>query len=272
MLASCSALVEGAPYQKRQRQHQLLHLQQQQPRCAAAYSSSTKKVALPARHTMSSAKPRRTFHASARTLASDNLEVPVPELGDSIKEATVLEWVREVGDYVEMDDVVVVLETDKVSVDVRAPASGVITKTIGDIDDVVVVGTPIMEIDTAAEGDAAAAAATEAKPAVEATTPAAQEPKSELSPAAAAPAPTPAPTPTPVPAPANVPVDPSNSSGNRNETRVKMTRMRQTVARRLKEAQSTYAMLTTFQECDMGNVIDLRKKYKDDFEKVRTRC
>ena len=218
---------------------------------------------------MSSAKPRRTFHASARTLASDNLEVPVPELGDSIKEATVLEWVREVGDYVEMDDVVVVLETDKVSVDVRAPASGVITKTIGDIDDVVVVGTPIMEIDTAAEGDAAAAA-TEAKPAVEATTPAAQEPKSELSPAAAAPAPTPAPT--PVPAPANVPVDPSNSSGNRNETRVKMTRMRQTVARRLKEAQSTYAMLTTFQECDMGNLIDLRKKYKDDFEKVRTRC
>ena len=138
MLASCSALVEGAPYQKRQRQHQLLHLQQQQPRCAAAYSSSTKKVALPARHTMSSAKPRRTFHASARTLASDNLEVPVPELGDSIKEATVLEWVREVGDYVDMDDVVVVLETDKVSVDVRAPASGVITKTIGDIDDVVV--------------------------------------------------------------------------------------------------------------------------------------
>ena len=70
MLASCSALVEGAPYQKRQRQHQLLHLQQQQPRCAAAYSSSTKTVALPAPHTMSSAKPRRTFHASARALAS----------------------------------------------------------------------------------------------------------------------------------------------------------------------------------------------------------
>ena len=215
---------------------------------------------------MPSVKLRRTFHASARTLASDNLEVPVPEMGDSITEGTVLEWLRDVGDYVEMDDVVVVLETDKVSVDVRAPASGVITKTFGDIDDVVVVGTPLMEIDTAAEG-AAAATSTEAKPAVEATVPAAQEPKSEPSPAAAVPAPTPA----PAPAPANSPIDTSNSRGNRNETRVKMTRMRQTVARRLKEAQNTYAMLTTFQECDMGNLIDLRKKYKDDFEKVRTR-
>ena len=87
------------------------------------------------------------FHASS-PVAADNMSVPVPEMGDSITEGTVLEWVKGVGDYVAMDDVVVVIETDKVSVDVRAPAAGVITATFGELDDVVVVGSPLMEIDT----------------------------------------------------------------------------------------------------------------------------
>jgi 2-oxoglutarate dehydrogenase E2 component (dihydrolipoamide succinyltransferase) len=191
-------------------------------------------------------------------------------MGDSITEGTVLEWVKGVGDYVAMDDVVVVIETDKVSVDVRAPAAGLITQTFGELDDVVTVGSPLMELDTSAEAPADSEAA--AAPA------AAEAPKEAAAPAAAA-APTAAPAAPAAPAAAPAaPAAPAAAApaaaaaaavvSDRGETRVKMTRMRQTVARRLKEAQNTYAMLTTFQECDMGNLIDMRKRYKDDFEKA----
>jgi len=137
-----------------------------------------------------------------------------------------------------------------VSVDVRAPVSGLLVACLGSPDDVVEVGKPLMSIDTsAAKADAAPAAAPLASPKAE--TPKAAAPV-VAAPAAASTAAA-APKPAPVP-------EAAAAAGARGETRVKMTRMRQTVSRRLKESQNTYAMLTTFQECDMGNLIDLRNK------------
>jgi 2-oxoglutarate dehydrogenase E2 component (dihydrolipoamide succinyltransferase) len=180
--------------------------------------------------------------------------VNVPEMGDSITEGSILEWVKSTGDAVDMDDVVVVIETDKVSVDVRAPHSGVITETFGEPDDVVEVGKPLMTIDTSAAGPAASKPTASAAPA---PTPEPVKPTETPKPAA------PAAKPAAAAAPAAAPVVVSD----RSENRVKMTRMRQTVSRRLKESQNTYAMLTTFQECDMGNLMEMRTKYKDEFEK-----
>ena len=162
------------------------------------------------------------------------------------------------GTYVNEDDVVVVLETDKVSVDVRATESGVVTEIHGEMDDVVEVGEDLYKIDTdaaAPEGGAAPPANDEAPPAAETVTAA-----SAPAPAAAAPpAAKPAAPPVAPPAPKGV--------GSREESRVKMSRMRQRVAVRLKEAQNTAAMLTTFQEVDMGALMELRSKYKEEFEK-----
>lgn len=192
-------------------------------------------------------------------------------MGDSITEGTVVDLPVAPGDYVHADDVVVVLETDKVSVDVRAPESGAIVEILGEIDDVVEVGSPLFRMDTDAEAPAASESAPEpeAPPAPTPATAAAPTP----TPAAAAAAPTPTPSaPTPPPA-APTPAPTSNAAfasataflGQRTERRTKMSRMRQRVAARLKDAQNTAAMLTTFQEVDMGNLMDTRKMYKDAF-------
>lgn len=181
-------------------------------------------------------------------------------MGDSITEGTVVDLPVAPGDYVHADDVVVVLETDKVSVDVRAPESGAIVEILGEIDDVVEVGSPLFRIDTDAVAPDGA----------EAPAPAATEETPAAAPAAAAAAaPTPPPTrSTPPPSP---PTDTAAFTsataflGQRTERRTKMSRMRQRVAARLKDAQNTAAMLTTFQEVDMGNLMDTRKKYKDAF-------
>jgi len=150
-------------------------------------------------------------------------DVPVPSMGDSITEGTVVEWTAQVGDGVAVDDVVVVIETDKVSVEVRTPVGGAITEHLAEVDAVVEVGQPLFKVDTAAEGAAKAA-----------------------------------PAPAPVAA----------GEASRAETRVKMNRMRLRIAERLKEAQNTAACLTTFQECDMGALMELRKTHKDEFEQV----
>jgi len=200
-----------------------------------------------------------------------NMSVPVPEMGDSITEGTIIEWTKEVGDYVNMDDVIVVIETDKVSVDVRAPASGKITEIHASVDDVVEVGGGLLELDTSAEAPTGSAAAPDspsesAEAAPEAAAPAASVP--QPTPAAPAAAPVqPAAQAPPQPQSKPEPAATGKQLGSREEKRVKMTRMRMTVARRLKEAQNTCAMLTTFQECDMTNLMDMRKRYKDDFEK-----
>jgi 2-oxoglutarate dehydrogenase E2 component (dihydrolipoamide succinyltransferase) len=222
------------------------------PRSAHAFTASKNQL-------VSHAVCKRTFFNASASMMPIKL-IEVPTMGDSITEGTVVDLPVAPGDYVHADDVVVVLETDKVSVDVRAPESGAIVEILGEIDDVVEVGSPLFRIDTDAVAPDGA----------EAPAPAATEETPAAAPAAAAAAaPTPPPTrSTPPPSP---PTDTAAFTsataflGQRTERRTKMSRMRQRVAARLKDAQNTAAMLTTFQEVDMGNLMDTRKKYKDAF-------
>ena len=194
-------------------------------------------------------------------------------MGDSITEGTIVDLPVAIGDYVNTDDVVVVLETDKVSVDVRAPFGGALTEIVGEVDDVVEVGSPLFRIDVAADapeanagGPGPAEVASEIEEAKPAETAAPPPPAA----AAAAPPPPPppkAPTPSKKAAPPAGPAPPSAqvTLGTRQERRTKMSRMRQRVAARLKDAQNTAAMLTTFQECDMGALMEMRHRHKDKF-------
>lgn len=190
-------------------------------------------------------------------------------MGDSITEGTIVDMPVAPGDYVQVDDVVLVLETDKVSVDVRASEAGALVEILGEIDDIVEVGSALFRIDT----DADAPEKTE-EPLPEEEDNLTPEPKA---PAAAAPAPAAAAAPAPVtnasppPKAAAPKASPPTQAeapvflGARTERRTKMSRMRQRVASRLKEAQNTAAMLTTFQECDMGNLMEMRKRHQDAF-------
>ncbi len=230
-------------------------------------------------------------------------EVTVPVLGESITEATLGEWLKQPGDAVKADEPIASLETDKVSVEVPAPVAGVMGAHSVNVGDTVSVGATIGSIEA---GDGAAAKPADAAPAP-APTPAPapapaesagqQAPASGDAPAALSPsvrravletgvdpatikgsgkdgrltkddvlaakqAPAPAAAPAPAPAPTAAP-----ATGGRAEERVRMTRLRQTIAKRLKEAQDTAAILTTFNDVDMTAVIEARTKYKDLFEK-----
>jgi 2-oxoglutarate dehydrogenase E2 component (dihydrolipoamide succinyltransferase) len=194
-------------------------------------------------------------------------------MGDSITEGTIVDLPVAPGDFMNADDVVVVLETDKVSVDVRAQ------EIMEEIDDVVEVGSGLYKIDTDGKpsGDTAAthAASADALVPVAVGAPPSQAPAAPSAvppPTAAAPPPHPkqAAPPKAAAAPAaSAPPLPSTPVllGGRIERRTKMSRMCQRVAVRLKEAQNTAAMLTTFQEYDMGNLMEMRKVCKDVFEK-----
>ena len=191
-------------------------------------------------------------------------------MGDSITEGTVVDLPVAPGEYVQTDDVVVVLETDKVSVDVRAPEGGLLVEVLGEIDDVVEVGSGLFRIDTDADAPEAPA-----EPIVESGDNLTQESEAPAPAAAAAPTPPPAaaavappapPQKTQSPPPPPPPVAEAPAFlGQRSERRTKMSRMRQRVAARLKDAQNTAAMLTTFQECDMGNLMEMRKKHQEAF-------
>jgi 2-oxoglutarate dehydrogenase E2 component (dihydrolipoamide succinyltransferase) len=217
-------------------------------------------------------------------------EVTVPVLGESITEATLGEWLKKPGDAVKADEPIASLETDKVSIEVPAPVAGVMGEHLVKIGDTVNVGALIASI----EAGSGAVAATAATPATAApVAPAAEGVTPTLSPSVrrlvlekgvdpssikgtgkdgrltkedvlSAPAPTPAAPAAPAAAPAvAAPVAP----GERREERVRMTRLRQTVAKRLKDAQNTAAMLTTFNDVDMSEVMAARVRYKDSFEK-----
>jgi 2-oxoglutarate dehydrogenase E2 component (dihydrolipoamide succinyltransferase) len=191
-------------------------------------------------------------------------------MGDSITEGTIVDLPVAPGEYVQTDDVVVVLETDKVSVDVRAPEAGVLVEILGEVDNVVEVGSKLFRIDTDAD-----APETKKDPVpVEIASEIHEAPapkKAAVAPAATAAHSAPPPSATtsalkkPEPAPASTSTTQELFLGQRSERRTKMSRMRQRVAARLKDAQNTAAMLTTFQECDMGNLMELRQKYKDVF-------
>jgi 2-oxoglutarate dehydrogenase E2 component (dihydrolipoamide succinyltransferase) len=216
-------------------------------------------------------------------------EVKVPVLGESITEATLGEWLKKPGDAVAADEPIASLETDKVSVEVPSPVAGVMGQQVVKVGDTVNVGAVIASIEAGSGAAVAAPAPAVAAPLPEPATESAQT----LSPSvrrivlekgvdpstikgtgkdgrltkddvlSAAAAPKPAPT-APAAAPANAAVAVSE---DRREERVRMTRLRQTVAKRLKEAQNTAALLTTFNDVDMTAVIEARTKYKDLFEK-----
>ncbi|MEO1729987.1 MAG: 2-oxoglutarate dehydrogenase complex dihydrolipoyllysine-residue succinyltransferase [Pseudomonadota bacterium] len=230
-------------------------------------------------------------------------EITVPVLGESVTEGTIGEWLKQPGDAVAVDEPIVSLETDKVAVDVPSPVAGVMSEHKVAEGDTVEVGAVIAIIE---EGASASAAPAAAKAETPAPAPAAtKEAPSEdlaaaaatLSPAvrravlehgvdpstikgtgkdgrltkedviAAAKAKGDAPTPAPTPAPAAAPAGAAEPTAGRNEERVKMTRMRQTIAKRLKGAQDNAALLTTFNDVDMTAVIEARTKYKDLFAK-----
>ncbi|MGR9185150.1 2-oxoglutarate dehydrogenase complex dihydrolipoyllysine-residue succinyltransferase [Rhizobium leguminosarum] len=235
-------------------------------------------------------------------------EIRVPTLGESVSEATVGTWFKKVGDAIKADEPILELETDKVTIEVPAPASGTLSEIVVAAGETVGLGALLGQI---AEGAAAAAAPAAAAPAQPAPAAAAQPAPV----AAAASSSSSASVSTMPPAPAaskmlaenNLSADQLDGSGKRGqvlkgdviaavakgisapaaapaatpaaargpstvedasrEERVKMTRLRQTIAKRLKDAQNTAAMLTTYNEVDMKAVMDLRNKYKDIFEK-----
>jgi 2-oxoglutarate dehydrogenase E2 component (dihydrolipoamide succinyltransferase) len=243
------------------------------------------------------------------------IEIRVPTLGESVSEATIGRWFKKAGDAVKADEPLVELETDKVTLEVNAPSSGVLAEIAAKDGETVGVGALLGQISDSGAAPAkdvkaaAAPAAKAAAPIIPAANPAvpaaATGPAMAPSPAAAkiaadngldpaaiegsgvrgqvlkgdvlakiatpapaAPAQAPA-TPAPA-APGPAPVQAratSPATDAEREERVRMTRLRQTIARRLKDAQNTAAMLTTFNEVDMSEVMALRARYKDVFEK-----
>jgi 2-oxoglutarate dehydrogenase E2 component (dihydrolipoamide succinyltransferase) len=207
----------------------------------------------------------------------DIFEMTVPDLGaESITEGTIMEWKLAKGDPVNKGDVITVIETDKVTVEVNAPESGTIEELLVEEGAVCEVGKPLLKIKLG-PGGSAPAKAPEAAPAAAAAPAASAPPSSMLAQGLEAAhaeregKPAAAPAAAPKAAPKAAPAAPAPSisvPGSREERRVKMTRMRARIATRLKDAQNTAAMLTTFQEVDMGPVMEMRSKYKDAFEKA----
>lgn len=212
-----------------------------------------------------------------------NISIKVPALGESISEATIASWHVQEGDFVKKDQVVCELETDKVTLEVTAPETGQIVAIKQAADATVTIDAVLAEM-----------VAKAFEPTAEPTQEKEEDPlllkeksKKEEMPKAPASAVKPAPTSqekvrttkedliknakSPSPQPASFGPQPVNSNPDREalegEEKVKMTRLRQVISKRLKEAQNTAAMLTTFNEVDMGAVMALRKKHQDRFVK-----
>jgi 2-oxoglutarate dehydrogenase E2 component (dihydrolipoamide succinyltransferase) len=213
------------------------------------------------------------------------VEVKVPQLSESVAEATLLDWHKKEGERVARDENLIDIETDKVVLELPAPADGVLVKILKKARDAVGSGDVIAQIDTEGKAAAAPAPTLEKKPAPEKAKtappvmPAAQKiaaekgvdtskiqgtgrdgrvTKADVLEIRAAKAPLQQPTP---------PVDVDQLLTGRPEQRVPMSRLRQRVAERLVQSQSTAAILTTFNEANMAPVIEMRKRYQERFEK-----
>ena len=230
-------------------------------------------------------------------------EIRVPTLGESVSEATVGTWFKKVGDAIKADEPLLELETDKVTIEVPAPSAGTLSEIVAQASETVGLGALLGQISA---GNGAAAAPAQAAAPAAAPAPAAAAPVAAPAVSAPASSMPPAPAAGKLLAENNLSADQVEGSGKRGqvlkgdviaavakaasapaavpaapvaaraptavedvsrEERVKMTRLRQTIARRLKDAQNTAAMLTTYNEVDMKAVMDLRNKYKDVFEK-----
>ena len=238
------------------------------------------------------------------------VDIKVPALGESVTEAEVAKWYKQVGDAVEADEPLVELETDKVTLEVNASAAGILAEILAGEGAEVEVGAVLGRIDETGAGVAAAPARAAPEPEPEPAPEPAAPPLSpavrklvvehDLDPAAIegtgkdgrllkadveayltaraaseekAVAPEPAPDPEPVapapaaPKPAAKPAPAPPRADDEREVRVRMSRLRRRIAERLKEAQNSAAMLTTFNDADMSAILDLRKRYRESFEK-----
>lgn len=197
-----------------------------------------------------------------------SVEIKVPVLPESVTDATIAKWYKKVGDAVTRDENLVDLETDKVMLEVPAPTSGVIEKIII-VEGTVVTANQVLAI--IKEGAVAAPAEAQKATEAPAAKPASEAPKPAAAPKAAPVADMPAGlTPSErraVRAGKPLPAELTMSTVSREEKRVPMSRLRQRVAERLKEVQNTAAILTTFNEINMTRVMDVRKRFKDMFEK-----
>ena len=246
------------------------------------------------------ATPAPAAPAAAAAPAGDaggSTDVMVPTLGESVSEATVSTWFKKVGDAVAQDEMLCELETDKVSVEVPAPVAGVLAEITAPEGTTVDASAKLGVISGSGAAAAAAEPATDTGASQYSTPPAgdggpgkdiANAPSAEKAMAEAGisaanvqgtgrdgrimkddvaravAAAASAPAPAPAPAAPRAPVAADDAA---REERVKMTRLRQTIAKRLKDSQNTAAMLTTYNEVDMTEVMALRKQYKDEFEK-----
>lgn len=171
------------------------------------------------------------------------------------------EWAKQVGEYVEEDEVIAVIETDKVVVDIRAPKSGLVQEHKVGEGDVIEVDAEFYVLDEEAAKPEGGAAPAKEEPAAPSSAPAAEAPAAAKAPAAEKSAPAPPKAAPAPPKPAGGAPPAKAIKGSRDETRIKMTRMRKRIAERLKDAQNTAACLTTFNEVDMKPLMDLRKEY-----------
>jgi len=208
------------------------------------------------------------------------VEVKVPQLSESVSEATLVSWHKQVGEFVKRDENLVDIETDKVVLETPAPEAGVLTSIVKGDGSAVASGEVIATIDTEAKPGKAAAVKPEA-PKTTKEAPAAPKVAAENKTAGSAmggeraakaevlPMPEPKPATKPAPKIASVPAPkraPPPAAGERPEQRVPMSRLRARIAERLVESQQTTAMLTTFNEANMQPVIEIRNRYKEKFE------
>ncbi len=190
-----------------------------------------------------------------------DIEIRVPSLGESETEATLVSWLKQEGDHVDVDDVIAEIESDKITMEVTALDAGVLKKTLRQAGDIVEPGEVIAFIEPAAQQGAAeaqpqAAPVAQQRPvkkpeaAVEKTTEPPEAPPAKQVAAE----------------PAAAPTQHVNANGARTEERVPMSGLRRRIAERLKMAQNTAALLTTFNEVNMQPVLDLRKRFGHSFQ------
>ncbi|KAE8449920.1 2-oxoglutarate dehydrogenase complex E2 component [Mollisiaceae sp. DMI_Dod_QoI] len=209
--------------------------------------------------------------------------VKVPEMAESISEGTLKQWSKQIGDYVEQDEEIATIETDKIDVAVNAPEAGTIKEFLANEEDTVTVGQDLvrLELGGAPEGGDKEKGSTEPKEAASKEQPTSSDPepskkdepasKDESSakppPQEKKPEPkkeTPPPKQSETKKTDSKPSSSAPTLGSREERRVKMNRMRLRIAERLKQSQNTAASLTTFNEVDMSSLMEFRKLYKDD--------
>ncbi|PHR91284.1 MAG: dihydrolipoyllysine-residue succinyltransferase [Robiginitomaculum sp.] len=250
-----------------------------------ARMSSEGAATAPAKAEAPKAEAPAETKPAADSASGEVINIDVPNVGESVTEVTVATWLKQAGDTVAKDEALVELETDKAAQELVAPSAGILSEILIPEGEVALVGATLAKLTT---GDAPAASAPSAAPVAIASTapapsttkdpmPSAQRviaekgldasaiagsgkdgriTKGDALAAKAAPAPAPAAPIATVSAP--------RETGPREE-RVRMSRLRQTIARRLKDAQNTAAMLTTYNEVDMTSVMEMRKKYKQVF-------